>query len=475
MTPSSLLIFRRDLRLDDNTALLAARSRSRSIIPCFVFTDAQTVPHRFRSVNGLAFMLESLSELREEIARDGGWLHLFHGEPHEVVAALAERGVIDGVYVNKDYTPYSRERDRQIAASCEAAGIGFHSFSDALLVEPSVFAKPDRTPYTVFTPFYKRAVREEVRRAIPFEAGCPWGRVPDGVLAEGVAAGQFATTSPERYCELVREVGGGAPQRRSLGGRRAAVATLARVPLFSDYATVRDLPALDKTSILSPHNKFGTVSIREVYWTAADSLGIEHPFIRELFWRDFFTHIAWHFPHVFSGSFHRRFDRIPWEEDSEKVARWSAGMTGYPIVDAGMRELQATGYMHNRVRMIVASFLTKDLHQSWRMGEAVFAQHLTEYDPAVNNGSWQWAASTGCDAQPYFRIFNPWLQQKKFDSDAVYIKRWVPEFSGWSAAAIHRLEDQGASRPRGYPGLIVDHAEAKGYAVQLFRGLAEDS
>jgi deoxyribodipyrimidine photo-lyase len=238
---------------------------------------------------------------------------------------------------------------------------------------------------------------------------------------------------------------------------------------YKNYDDERNLPALKGTTLLGPHNKFGTVSIREVYHLVVESLGVNHTLIRELYWRDFFTHIAWHFPHVFGHAFHRHYDAINWSKDMKLFNAWSEGRTGYPIVDAGMRELVATGFMHNRVRMIVASFLVKDLHLNWRWGEAFFARHLTDYDPAVNNGSWQWAASTGCDAQPYFRIFNPWLQQKRFDAECVYIRRWVPELKNLSDKAIHELGNPDTGRPEKYPHPIVEHALQKIQAEEMFR------
>jgi len=469
--PKSLLIFRRDLRLHDNTALLAAHSRGKSVVPCFIFTDEQTGANPYRSLNGFAFLIETLRELSEEIASKGGQLYLFHGKPDEVVSALQAVGAIDSIFLNKDYTPFSRRRDQMVVERCQApegAAVPFHSLSDALLIEPSSFGKPTGGPYTVFTPFFKKASLNEIRRPISLPEDIRWGKLDEKLLT-----GVLAPTHLGRYEELLRDAGGAAPERRSVGGRKAALAALERIPHLAQYGTERDFPALSGTSILAPHNKFGTVSIREVYWRAADAFGTGHPFIRELFWRDFFTHIAWHFPHVFSGAFNKRYDAIAWEDNADLFEAWCTGKTGFPIVDAGMRELVATGYMHNRVRMIVASFLTKDLHISWRQGESFFARHLTEYDPAVNNGSWQWAASTGCDAQPYFRIFNPWLQQQKFDNHAVYIKRWIPELAGCSPREIHALHEKIARRPNGYPAPIVEHAIAKSRAEQLFRELAE--
>ena len=250
------------------------------------------------------------------------------------------------------------------------------------------------------------------------------------------------------------------------GGRKNAQKVLNRLADFNDYDTDRDIPAKEATTGLSAHNKFGTVSIREVYHAVTDALGSSHTIIRELYWRDFFSHVAFHFPHIFGHAFHKKYEQLEWENSRKKFKVWCDGKTGFPIVDAGMRQLNVTGFMHNRVRMIVASFLVKDLHIDWRWGEKYFAQNLVDYDPAVNNGNWQWAASTGCDAQPYFRIFNPWIQGKKFDLDCIYIKKWVPELRKYSAKDIHRLEKGGALD--GYPEAIVDHSEAKQVAEDMF-------
>jgi deoxyribodipyrimidine photo-lyase len=260
-----------------------------------------------------------------------------------------------------------------------------------------------------------------------------------------------------------------APERAELGGRARAQAILGAIGTHASYATDRDRMDRAGTTRLSAHHKFGTVSIRESYHTVAKTLGPGHPLIRQFYWRDFFTHIAWHFPHVFGHAFQRKYDSLIWRGREEWFEAWCAGRTGFPIVDAGMRELAATGFMHNRARMIVASFLVKDLHIDWRRGEQWFAQSLTDYDPAVNNGSWQWAASTGCDAQPYFRIFNPWLQQKRFDPDCVYIRRWVPELAETTPALIHGWHTPTMLDTGSYPRPIVDHDTQKAGALAMFR------
>jgi deoxyribodipyrimidine photo-lyase len=240
---------------------------------------------------------------------------------------------------------------------------------------------------------------------------------------------------------------------------------------LTNYPETRNLPAVNGTSHLSAHHKFGTLSIRETHAAIVDAFGSHHTLINELYWRDFFTHIGYHFPRVYGSAFNTKYNAVKWDRNKSYYEAWCKGMTGFPIVDAGMRELNATGYMHNRVRMITASFLTKDLHLDWRHGERYFARQLVDYDPAVNNGNWQWSASTGCDAQPYFRIFNPWLQQKRFDPDCVYIKHWVPELSHLQPAVIHKLATSPSIRVVNYPKPIVDHSTESQKSKELFKML----
>lgn len=449
----ALHIFRRDLRIEDNTALNQALSNASEVVTCFIFNDAQVKEHPYRSVNGLAFMIESLEELSKDIAAANGKLLLLHGSHEGEVSQLIKDLSIDAVFINKDYTPFSRKRDEAVQKACASLGVECIQCFDALLVDPETFAKDDGRPYTVYTPFFKKASKLVVSKPVP--------RVK-GVLLDPRYRG--AQVVARDFWPEVSAV-----DRRSLGGRSNALTILSKMSRFKQYDEERNLPALDGTTILGPHNKFGTVSIREVYHAVAKTHGEQHTLIRELYWRDFFTHIAWHFPKVFGHAFHSMYDNIKWSDDKSLLKAWCAGKTGFPIVDAGMRELVATGFMHNRVRMIVASFLVKDLHISWREGEQFFAKHLTDYDPAVNNGSWQWAASTGCDAQPYFRIFNPWLQQKKFDPDCVYIKKWVPELRQLPSAYIHTMYEQDITRSVDYPEPIVEHATQKIHAEEMFR------
>jgi deoxyribodipyrimidine photo-lyase len=437
---TSLFIFRRDFRLDDNTGLAEAVRLSEQVLPCFIFNPLQ--------LDSNEFMAESVAELSGEIASRGGKLHTFRGEPSQILAQLIDRTEIKAVFVNRDYTPYAIARDAALAEICANRGIEFRQCADALLTEPEQVLKADGTPYTVFTPFCRKARSFEVRMP---------RKLADVRFAEGSLVGTLN--------EIPRELPGASAGTEYPGGRAAGLKQIEQISGLADYARERDLPALKGTSRLSPHHKFGTVSIREVLQRIVVDHGEEHPLIGELYWRDFFTHIACHFPHVFGLAFHRRFDRMEWNGDNDAFACWCEGRTGFPIVDAGMRELNETGFMHNRVRMITASFLIKDLHIDWRRGEKYFAQRLVDYDPSVNNGNWQWAASTGCDAVPYFRIFNPWLQQKRFDPEAVYIKRWVKELSRCEAREIHAGESQ---KLPGYPVPMVDHRVEAERSKQMY-------
>ncbi|MBD3646703.1 MAG: deoxyribodipyrimidine photo-lyase [Pseudomonadales bacterium] len=428
----SLFIFRRDLRIFDNTALLQACRNSRKVIVGFVF-DPDLLA---RSHNGpsyrTGFLLDSLRDLNRQVRACGGELSFFHGEPVEVIARMVTDEGIDAVYINRDYTPLARRRDERIRRLCRQRDVAFVSCEDALLNPPEAVSRADGNPYQVFTPWFNVAKKLSVP--------APDESMPDNLLTRRIGDSWTAARKPR------------AMQGDFSGGRRAALELLSRAGSLKNYGDERDIPAVEGTSRLAAHLRFGTISMREARHHLVKLLGEEHELIRQLYWRDFWYHIAWHFPHVFGGAFRRRYDQIPWIDDDLRFESWCEGKTGFPLVDAGMRELVATGYMHNRVRMVTASFLVKNLHIDWRRGEAFFARHLIDYDPAVNNGNWQWAASTGCDAQPWFRVFNPWRQQRRFDPEGEYIRRWVHELADRSPAAIHRLERD----PTGYISPVVD-------------------
>jgi len=418
---TALHIFRRDLRLEDNTALNFALTQAEIVYPCFIFDPRQIENNDYKSTKAITFMMRALSDLDIRIKKRGGYLHLFEGIADQVIGKVLAQNQIDLVTFNRDYTPFALKRDRKIESLCRSYGVKVHCCGDSLLQEPEAVHKDDGKPYTIFTPFFNKAKKLSVRK-------------PHLISKEKLG--------DKKLCgEVKRQLG-------EPGGRTDALQLLKGVAKLVNYAKLRDFPAANHTTHLSPHNKFGTLSIREVYHKICTNFSKEHLLVTELYWRDFFTHITFHFPHVLGGAFHQKYDAICWNKNPKIFKAWCEGKTGFPIVDAGMRELNETGSMHNRVRMITASFLVKDLHLDWRLGERYFAQHLTDYDPAVNNGNWQWAASTGCDAQPYFRVFNPTSQLEKYDPNGEYVSKWC----SWQT-----------TKP------IVDHKNAAEQAKKLYK------
>lgn len=419
----SLFIFRRDLRVDDNIGLIKALQSSEGVVACFIFTPEQIQKNAYRSDHALQFMIESLEDLQDQLHKRGGKLYFFYGEPDVVVDRCIRDEKIDAVFVNRDYTPYSQKRDRKIQAVCRKHRIDFHSSDDALLHAPEDTLKDDGTPYLMFTPYFRHSLQLEVSK-------------PKKTSQNQYFHGKISFDQPELLQKFLPKIETIFP-----GGRTHALKILKNIKEFSSYPKTRDFPSLPTTH-LSAYLKFNVCSVREAYYAIVQSLGAHHELIRSLFWRDFFTSIAFFFPRVFQGAFHEKFNRIPWSYDKKAFRAWCEGKTGFPIVDAGMRELNETGFMHNRVRMITASFLVKDLHIDWRWGEKYFAEKLIDYDPAVNNGNWQWIASSGADSQPYFRIFNPWSQQKRFDPKFEYIKKWTSEPSAFSPMLDHQKESK---------------------------------
>ena len=446
----SLFIFRRDLRLEDNAALNMALEESHIVVPCFIFDPRQIENNEYLSTPALHFLINSLKELSNSFNSLGVPLYFFKGTPEDTVNSLIKLLKIDAIYFNRDYTPFSRMRDQSIRLLCNQLDIKCNIYGSILLNEPEEIKKTDGKPYTVFTPYYKKA------STIPV-------KMPTPLKGSNFYKEDLPNSSPSILMEI-------ATQGSYLlnGGRTEGLSLLKQAQSLSDYGSTRDIPSLQETTRLSAHLKFGTISVREAFHSIKNSLGLNSPILRQFYWRDFFSHIAWHFPHVFSGAFHKKYDGILWEEKDTHFEAWCRGNTGFPVVDAGMRELNSTGFMHNRLRMITSSFLVKDLHLDWRKGEKYFARNLIDYDPSVNNGNWQWVASTGCDAQPYFRIFNPWLQQKRFDPECIYIKKWIPELSALSPKEVHNLETKRPNNLTYYPMPICDHRDAAETAKYMF-------
>lgn len=451
----TLFIFRRDLRLDDNTGLAQAVAQSETVIPCFIFDPRQIDnSNNYKSDNAIQFMIESLIDLDGQLYKRNGKLYIFNNDAHKTVEQLIKHEKIDAVFCNKDYTPFSKQRDKQIESLCKKNNVHFEQFADALLNEPEKIKTKSGTPYAVFTPFYRYC-------ATTFPVTSPT-TLKDGIF-------HTAPISLEADSKEFHDIAKYNPLIKVQGGSITANKILNELSSQRDYLAERDYPALDATTHLSAHLKFGTVSVRQTFHAIKKMLGGNHPLLRQLYWRDFFYHVAYNNPSVFGHAYHAKYDALEWDNNKKKFELWCQGNTGFPIVDAGMRELNTTGYMHNRVRMIVASFLVKDLHIDWRWGEKYFAQKLVDYDPAVNNGNWQWAASTGCDAQPYFRIFNPWLQQANFDPECAYIKLWIPELANVATKLIHNWYKSGGLPLYDYPRPIIDHSKESSLAKELYK------
>lgn len=417
--------FRRDLRLDDNTALLAAHASGEEVLPFFLFDT--NILDKLHAANDarVTFIHDSLAAIQLQLESWGSSLHVAIGEPVAEWEKLLTRYGVTAVYANRDYEPYAVKRDQAVKQLLEQRGIPFYTFKDHVLAEPHEVLKDNGEPYTVFTPYSRKwknrlpqllcSSRDLLKpRWFPFAMPLP------GLSLIGFARSPLVAQPFNIDADLI-----------------------------SNYAEQRDLPALRATSRLGVHLRFGTVSIRRVYQRVAP---LSDVFVNELIWREFYQMIVWHFPHCETRAFKPAYDRIEWLNREDDFVRWKEGQTGYPLVDAGMRQLAATGWMHNRVRMVVASFLTKHLLVDWRWGEAWFAEKLLDFELASNNGGWQWAAGSGCDAAPYFRVFNPTLQQQRFDPQGLYVSEWVP----------------GLDLP-GYPQPMVSHPFARQRAVGHYK------
>ena len=451
----SLFIFRKDLRINDNTGLIQALTLSEQVISIFIFDPRQIGPkNNYASSNALQFMIESLNDLEKQIKHKKGSLYFFYGIAEKIVKKIISQEDIDAVFINKDYTPFSIQRDNAIKKICSDNDTIYHAYADTLLNDPDDIATKKGTPYAIFTPFFKQC------RSIKVKS-------PKKNLFKNYFTGKIKGVDHTAITKIMKS------KNNHLwinGGTQEAKKIIKKIKNLKNYKKTRDYPHFI-TSNLSAHNKFGTVSIKEVYHAIIHSLGTSSPLITQLYWRDFFYHVAYHAPFVFGKAYHKKYNALKWRTHKKIFEHWCNGTTGFPIIDAGMRQLNTTGYMHNRVRMLVASFLTKDLHISWLWGEKYFAQKLIDYDPCVNNGNWQWAASTGCDSQPYFRIFNPWIQQKKFDPDALYIKQWVPELNHLPSHTIHQWYAPKNASIETYYRPIVDHSVESKITKQLFKSI----
>jgi deoxyribodipyrimidine photo-lyase len=426
--------FRRDLRLNDNAALYHALKSGYKVLPIFIFDKNILNELDDRADARVSFIHQTLCDLKAELETLGSTLLVYYDTPENAWTDLTKRFNIASVFTNKDYEPYALQRDAALKTQLSAQNIGFETYKDHVILEQGEVLKDDGKPYTVFTPYSRK-----------------WkAKLTEDHLKPYSNSQYFDNFIPINPADIDKNY-----PMISLAAMQFAQSSIAIPPktvaqsIIKNYTANRDFPALNGTSLLGVHFRFGTISIRE---KAARARELNETFLNELIWRDFYSQILAHFPHVAQGAFSKKYENIEWRSDADDFEKWCAGKTGYPLVDAGMRELNATGFMHNRVRMVVASFLTKHLLIDWRWGEAYFAAKLLDFDLASNNGGWQWAAGCGTDAAPYFRVFNPTTQFEKFDKQAIYVKKWVPEYG-----TAH------------YAKPMVDHAFARERCLAVYK------
>ncbi len=424
---------RRDMRLEDNAALYYALKSEHPVIPVFIFDEEILGMLENKKDSRVTFIHDSLLQMQEQLKEIGSSMIVLHATPEKAFNQLIKEYSIENVFANRDYEPYATKRDNSIVVLLQKNKIEFHLYKDHVIFEQNEVLKDDGKPYTVFTPYsrkWKTTLTDYQFKSYPTEKHFD----------------NFFKTSPKRI-----------PSLETIGFEKTEQEfppKSVEADLVKKYAEKRNFPGIRGTSHLGLHLRFGTISIRKLAKYASPK---SETYLNELIWRDFYQMILWHFPHVGKGkSFKPAYDHIKWRDDEEGFQKWCDGQTGYPIVDAGMRELNETGFMHNRIRMVTASFLCKHLLIDWRLGEAYFAEKLLDFDLASNNGGWQWASGSGCDSAPYFRIFNPYLQTKKFDTDFKYIRKWVPDFEELT-----------------YPKPIVEHTFARERCLKVYKeGLA---
>lgn len=415
--------FRRDLRLEDNKGLHFALKASKNVLPIFIFDD-DILEHLPQNDARVSFIHETLESINKELTKTDSGIDIKKGTTLQVWKDLLSEYNIERVFFNKDYEPYAIKRDLEITELLESHGVEVKNFKDQVIFEEQDILKNDNTPYTIYTPFKNKWLKHFDKEV--------------DILNYKIDKANF-------YKQTFK-----CPSIEHLGFTKSDIKVKPyNLSNLDNYDEVRNFPAQDKTSYLSPHLRFGLVSTRRMVELALETNAI---FLNELIWREFFMQILFHFPKVVTNNFKQKYDAIPWRNNEAEFKAWCEGKTGYPMVDAGMRELNKTGYMHNRVRMITAGFLCKHLLIDWRWGEAYFAEKLLDYELSANNGNWQWAAGTGCDAAPYFRVFNPAEQLKKFDKNAEYIRQWVEDYDELS-----------------YPQPMVEHKFARERAISTYK------
>lgn len=451
-----LFIFRRDLRIVDNTALIKAHKECDKVFTIFVFTPEQvSEKNRYKSDGAVKFMIGALDVLKHDIGVIGGKLVTLYGENNDVVKKCISQWDIDKVYWNKDYTPYAKKRDAKLSKMCIDLNKDVLECDDYYLNAPGSILTGSDSSYLKYTPYKNKAMSQQFDSPDTYvisKLSKSTKRIEGCEITVKDALATFVESEQKSVVSFKRDV---------------VMRILQRANAFKNYEKTRNDLAGETTRLSAPI-KFGVVSIREVAKYFKNNKGL----LSQLVWRDFYAQILDAHPRVLGSALKTNYNNIKWEGSHAHFVKWCQGNTGFPIVDAGMRELNHTGYMHNRARLIVASFLIKTLLVDWQKGEKYFATKLVDYDPASNNGNWQWVASTGADSQPYFRIFNPWSQSKEHDPDALYIKKWVPELKSVSAKDIHTWNECADDfKDIHYPKPIVDYKEQREKALKIYSGV----
>jgi deoxyribodipyrimidine photo-lyase len=425
--PVNIFWFRRDLRLHDNAALYHALKSSRPVLPIFIF-DTNILDELEEDDARVQFIHQEVEQIHLELKKKGSGVQVFHSTPEQAFKSLLDEFDIEQVFANTDYEQYARDRDEQIAKLLLSKGATFSTYKDQVVFDKSEVVKGDGEPYVVYTPYSRR-----------------WKEIVNDFYLEEYPIEKYISNV---YAGVLKPM----PALQQMGFRSVDIEYPKRELLDEEirhYDRVRDFPAQEGTTRIGIHLRFGTISIRAL---VKQAMRTNQVYLNELIWREFYMMILWNYPHVGQGkAFRPEYDRIAWRNNEDEFSKWCEGKTGYPLVDAGMRQLNSMGYMHNRVRMVTASFLSKHLLIDWRWGEAYFASKLLDYEFSSNNGGWQWAAGSGCDAAPYFRIFNPTLQAKKFDPKGEYIRKWVPELESFD-----------------YPSPLVEHDFARKRCLEVY-------
>lgn len=462
MYDTGLFIFRRDLRIQDNIGLHHALKSCRKVYTCFIFTPEQVERNPYKSYNAIKFMCVSLEDLAKNVESHGGNLITLYGNSTHMVQYLIRKLGVGAVFFNKDYSPYAKSRDEKIAGMCSKMGVECITKQDYYLFDPDeihVGANAEK-PYTKYTPFYNHVIERNVDKPVSGTSRL-FSRLSN--LKDAHIEHKITIENAIRRFVGDRQ----SPQVLVEGGRTNALKYLKMATIKQKEYTRRRDYFTYKTTFLSAALKFGCISSREMYWAIRNKYGLKCGLLRELVWRDFFAHILNGYPEVMRGSF--AYKKIKWSENRDHFSRWKQGKTGFPLVDACMRQLNTTGYMHNRGRMLVATFLCKTLLLNWRWGEQYFAQKLTDYDPASNNGNWQSISSTGVDRKPYFRDMSPWIQMRKFDGDAEFIKLWVEELREVDTRDIMNWDTAHAKYPAGlYFKPMVDYGDQKSKMMEMY-------